>query len=173
MHPKIFSLIGIRLIAVYLFVRMLDPIISGIVLLVMQSPPSQPGDPGIFLDLTFQVVLLVVYGGVSTLLWFYADKLSNRIVAGTPAASTQGTSSDKNEYWVIAFSAVGLFLLVNVIPDIASVVVQIMKMGMQRYQAYPQMPNMVTLPSVIIKLVLALFLLFKSRTIVGLVRKNA
>lgn len=118
MSGRQLAFIGIRLIAVYLALNLLYYVAGiGETLLASHSGGETEGVRG-GAFLYYGVISAILYLGLSLTLWIGADAIARTVAPETTVTGRQRPVSART-LQAIAFSAVGLFILVNALPKIA------------------------------------------------------
>ena len=108
------AFVGLRLIAIFLALNVVHSIAAVAQVLVTWSDDRVPVNPFIY----YGAISSAIYLLLSACLWFTAGRLS-ALVAPFGAPTKTGDSPRMRELQVIAFSAVGLFVLVGALPKLA------------------------------------------------------
>ena len=165
MKYRVFTKIGLKLIALYFFMTYVLYGINAITyLLNTREYSNEPVDIGA-LFFTMPMVLMVV---ISILLWIFAGKVANCFVGEEESVEiTQSVNYDKVQS--IGFSIVGVFVVANALPDLVGCIYQIAetnKMGMDYYGIYIEKTI-----SVGLKCIIGIWLILGGRGIVNILKK--
>lgn len=172
MNERTLALIGLRLLALYLFIQIIDTTPVTLVLII-NTVAQAPHGVIPYGALALSGLMMVISLLIPLVLWVYSKQLSALLVKTTPSTAGAGTDvTNTSEYWAIAFSAIGLFVLVNALPEILLFIAQVLngQVGSNGFTERP-MPNMLLLIPLSAKAVIGLTLLFKARGIARLVQK--
>lgn len=155
MTARDLGILLIRLMALSIFIN----VIAGIPVIVGWDVPQ--GMKGYIISYSISFV-------ISVYLWFFADKIADRIVLGMET-SAKFSQFSLIEFWTIAISLLGLYLLAHSIPDL---IYQIMyylkyKLGDQNYKS-----DILKLISPVVRVIIGFYLLLGYQGIVGFIYKS-
>lgn len=168
MLEKNIAVIGLRLIAVYLAILIINQLpffASNIYLLFSQI------DKFSFGLVILQTGIFVLTIAIPIILWKTAHKFANLIV-GKTTANTNTEKLSSNDSWSALFAAVGIFIFLTSFSDLVLFICQTTIAIAKSNGVYlAERPSELLLIPIILKLILSLGLLFKSDFVVKLVRR--
>ncbi|SKC81938.1 hypothetical protein [Maledivibacter halophilus] len=166
MNYKVISKMSCKIISIYMFFKFITAFQSFFYVFYPNSQ-AQIEQNSVFFFLPFIISLFL-----SIILWVFADKISSYMVK-EPTNSSNNVKVDYIELQAIAFSVVGITVLVNSIPQIIRLGIDMKTIVSNDIIANWDMLLRTTKSQMIgyiIKTILGLWLLFGSNGIVGLVK---
>jgi len=169
MKYRVFTTIGLRLIALYFFMTYVLYGINTITyamayLLDTREYSNEPFD----ISALFLIMPMALMVAISILLWVFAGKVANCIIGEDESVDiTQSVDYDKAQS--IGFSIVGVFVVANALPDLVGCIYQIaetIKMGMDYSSIYVEKTI-----SVGLKCIIGIWLILGGRGIVNMIKK--
>lgn len=173
MNYKAISKISCKIISIYTFAQFIIFFQRFYYQIFYQnkllSQTTETEQNSVLLSLPFLLLLFT-----SIILWIYADKISDYMVR-KPISSSNTASLDYVELQAIAFSVVGVIMLINSIPEIISIGIHMKQLVSQEDIANMKMLLITYRVQIIgyaIKIVLGLWLLLGARGIVGIIKNS-
>ena len=122
----------------------------------------------VFISILPSIILIIT----GLILWIKSKKISSHMICENEAIETHKTSIDVYELQSAAFSIVGIVILINLIPDIGALISKqaifsgdyIPKETIYRFEIK------VSITEMIIRFIIGLLLLFKSKGLVGFIK---
>lgn len=166
MNYKAISKISCKIISIYSFAKFIMFFQRFFYHIFYQNRLIQIEQNSVLLSLPFFLLLFL-----SIILWVYADKISSFMVK-KPINSSNTISLDYVELQAIAFSVVGVIMLINSIPEIISLGINIKLLVSEDIANIEMLLIMdkIKIIGYVIKTILGLWLLLGSSGIVGLIK---
>lgn len=165
MNAKAAASIAVKVLAIFTFIKFVTYLQSvyGFIDMVKHQPSNISVGLRV-VSMIYPILLLLV---VSIFLWLYSDKLSDHMVKNL--AVNEETKISYEDLQIVAFSVVGLFLVVNSLPELINAAIN-MKMLESQRMMQPMNMRMTQLVGTGLKVLIGFWLLVGSQGIVGLIR---
>ncbi len=169
------AFIGLRLLAIYILLQSLLHLarVTNYYVLPLFYDSLMPYNET-WVNVLFNLAPFLVLLIVSFLLWFFADKLSLFLMLPDQKCDQSDTQINAVEIQSIAFSAIGLFIIVTTLPLFISMIpnyIQINDVADHLINPKLKYEFRFGLIEKLVQLNLGIALFFGSRGLVGLVRK--
>jgi hypothetical protein len=163
-----FAIIGLRVLAVFLGIEVITQIPSWVSLWILFE--TSKSDFSVLWMFGFGVLLPLSNFLLPILLWILAPKISKKIVNYNIVMDNQKSGSPN--YQAIIFAGIGVFIFIQIFPEIFIFFYQTLKAILRSQPGYimPR-PDPVYLIAYFIKMVLSLVLIFKAQSLSHLLNK--
>lgn len=171
MSEKSIAKIACRVIAIYIMIKGIE-YISCFFSMSLQPYFGQGIDKNMMLQMILGSILpsviLIILG---IILWVKATKISDYMIDDDVEANK--TNINVNELQSAAFSVVGLMILIKLIPEISNLIPRLAYFTGEYIpkETIVWLEIKISIIGMIIKLIIGLLLLFKSRGLVGFIKK--
>lgn len=169
MTSREIAVVGCRLMAIYYFINAIySPSGSlGALVAIFATGSEKVGESFDWL-LYYNSLSIFLFLAIALILWFGAKRIAKSVVSGETASTSTGTLKFE-DLQSIAFSAVGLFLLVNALPAIVGLLYQMqMKANLLAYPNKTSFTEYGQIVQTSIEAGLGVILLLWGRTLSGM-----
>jgi hypothetical protein len=171
LNEKVIATVACRVLSIYSIIKGLERSVYLITL------------PFLFEDIDknalFSIIFIYVIPSITLiitaiLLWVKASRISELIIPSSNESEINKIDLNIIELQSVAFSVVGLIVLVRLIPDTLDIIPQIKHLSGDNvpFRSIFKLEIVISIVETIIKLIIGLLLLFKSSGFVGMLRKT-
>ncbi|MFZ5644442.1 MAG: hypothetical protein ACOY46_12710 [Bacillota bacterium] len=169
MTARMLAALSCKVLAIFVLIKVISDLNWASVFISALQPDV--GGYEIIIAISAIVISFLFLTAIGYILWFRTDYLTQKMMVKDFAIEESRLKSD--DIQAIAFSAVGVIVLADAIPDIVQQIFYIWQMRSAQYMITEQWNNFYTVSRIAglsLQIVIGLWLFFGSRGIVGLVR---
>ncbi len=166
---KNIAYIACRIIAIYIIIQAIKYMSYFISMLFFMNQEMQKIDLiHMILTSIFPSIILLIVGVV---LWALAIKISNHMIIENKNTEENEKNMEVNELQTVAFSVVGLVILVNIIPDLSKFISQIIHMRGNYIptRSTTRLEIKISAIEIAVRFIIGIILFLKSKGIVGMI----
>lgn len=172
MNEKSIANIACKVLAIYVIILGIKNI-SYLLSISLFPYISQGFNKSTIIQMIFVSILpSIIYITMGLVLWFKSIKISNYMIHDNEDILIEKSKLDVIELQTVAFSVVGLVILVNLIPDFFRLLSKLLyfKSGYIPKESVEQLEIKISIIEIIIRFIVGLLLLLKSRGVVGFIK---